>query len=61
MAENSEFEGSKKVTCKKANELLLQGKVRKVWFRPDKLISPTEPDEDDAYIWYLEDEGAKKK
>lgn len=59
MAENSEFEGSKRVTCKKAAELLVQGKVRKAWFRPDKFVS-TDPDNDDAFIWLI-DEGEKKK
>jgi hypothetical protein len=55
----NEFEGSKKVTCKKAVELFKQDKIVKAWFRPNfdnKVIGVVYTDEDDCYVWYRENE-----
>jgi hypothetical protein len=49
-----DFEGSRKVTCKEATELLLEGKLRKAWFRPYGIINYLDPDQDDAFVWFLE-------
>lgn len=47
---SNQFEGGRKVTCKEANELLLAGKVVKIFWRPNRVIS-SEPDEDIALVW----------
>ena len=59
---DTEFTGSKRVTCKEGIKLLVSGKLRKAWFRPDKILSPINADDDDCYVWYLnEKENEKEK
>lgn len=47
----SEYEGSKRVTCKEASALMKAGKAIKAWYRPDGLINYQDPDSDLAFVW----------
>jgi hypothetical protein len=57
----NQFTGSRKTTCKEAMRLLNQGKVFKAWFRPNGIVSKTDPDKDLALVWDSENGNGKHK
>jgi hypothetical protein len=52
---NVELAGSKLVTCKEANKLLKEGKIWKIFWRPDGQLSHKKEanhNNDPAYVWF---------
>jgi hypothetical protein len=48
---SNQFDGARKYSCKEARQMLEEDKTVKVLWRPDRMLSINNPDEDIAFVW----------